>query len=385
MKICMLASDHAPFDDRLFYKESRSLLDEDYNVSIISAVKTENQDLRNYPNLNIDYIQSKARYKVLYWTIILSKMFFKSIRANADVYHCHEPETFLVAVLLKLVTRKKIIYDVYECYPDVVALSSGFRKHFLKLMLNFFEPIFCKYADGIITADTEITKRYCEFNQNVCTLFNYPCIDLFEFQSNSIGLNCKKDSSKKIIYVGGMSEERGILYLIKSIHKISETYPSVRLLLVGSFSKPDFEIECKEYVRSHNIDRNIEFVGSVPHIMVPQYICSADIGAVLLQPIPKFYKNIPTKQFEYMACGKPVVGSDLPPITHYIGSSNCGIIVDSTDVDNIADAILYLIRHPADAKQMGENGRQVILKKYNWNTEGYKLVSFYKDLQRRNR
>jgi glycosyltransferase involved in cell wall biosynthesis len=383
MKICMLASDHAPFDDRLFYKESRSLLDEGYNVTIISAVKNEDRDLRNYPNLNIEYVQTRIKSKVVYWTIVLFKMFLKSIRVNADVYHCHEPETFLVAILLKMVTRKKIVYDVYEYYPDVVALSSGFRKYFLKFMLNFFEPIFCKYADGIITADTEIAKRYCEFNKNVCTLFNYPCIDLFEFQSNPISHDHKMDGSKKIIYVGGMSEERGILQLIRSTHKILKIYPSVKLLLVGSFSKLDFEMECKEYVKSHNLDRNVEFVGSVPHIMIPQYIYSADIGAVLLQPIPKFYKNIPTKQFEYMACGKPVVGSDLPPITHYIRDSNCGIIVDSTDVDNIADAILYSIRHPADAKQMGENGRQVILKKYNWNAEGYKLLSFYEDLLRR--
>jgi glycosyltransferase involved in cell wall biosynthesis len=79
-----------------------------------------------------------------------------------------------------------------------------------------------------------------------------------------------------------------------------------------------------------------------------------------------------------MACGKPIVGSDLPPISEYVCEANCGILVDPTNVDEVADAINYLMDHPEEANAMGQRGRRAVLDKYNWRNEERKLLNFYR-------
>jgi glycosyltransferase involved in cell wall biosynthesis len=378
MKVCMITIKHSPFDDRLFYKESRSLLKNGYYVYIVGATNEDEKDVENYANLKIETFKIKTKSIIINRILALPMFFLKSLHTHADIYHSHEPETFLLAILLKIFTRKKIVYDAYEYYPDVIPLSKGLYKYFLIFITYLFEPLFCRFADGIITADSEIAKRYNKFNKNVCTLYNFPCLDIFKPQLNQKRASKKYKKQKVIIYVGGLSEERGIFELIKAVHIISKIHPSVKLLLVGWFGTKDFEKKCVEYIKSNNLERCVDFIGSVSHIEIPAYIYLANIGVVLLHPIPKFYKNIPTKQFEYMACNKPVIGSDLPPISKYVNDAKCGILVDPAKIDKIADAMLYLIKHPEEAKKMGENGRRAVIEKYNWGRMEEKLLKLYK-------
>jgi glycosyltransferase involved in cell wall biosynthesis len=49
----------------------------------------------------------------------------------------------------------------------------------------------------------------------------------------------------------------------------------------------------------------------------------------------------------------------------------------------IAKAIDYLVEHPAEARQMGENGRRAVLERYNWTVEESKLLAFYKQILQR--
>jgi glycosyltransferase involved in cell wall biosynthesis len=375
-RVCMITLNHSPFDDRLFYREARSLLKDGYQVQVISAARKSNEK-NIYPGFKIKYVESDTNYRLLKWMLTLSKLFLESIHTSSDVYHCHEPDTFLVAILIKIFTRKRIIYDVYEYYEDVIPLSHGLTKFFLIFMTVIFEPMFCRFADGIIVADAEIRKRYEKLNKKVCVLYNYPCLDIF-------GQECKEKLRKAsypgrcvVIYVGGMTEERGILDLIKAVLEVSKIHPSIKLILVGWFLTEEFRDKCADYIRSKGMGGMVDILGGVPHTEISHLISSADIGAVLLHPIPKFYKNIPTKQFEYMACGKPIVGSDLPPISGYVGEAKCGILVDPTDVDEVADAISYLIEHPEEANAMGQRGKRAVLDKYNWGNEERKLLRFY--------
>jgi len=376
-KVCMVSIKHSSFDDRLYYKESRSLLKNGYEVHIISALSSitekDNVQASDYFNLKREYVSEITKNTIFNRILALPLLFIKSLQAKADVYHCHEPETFFVILLIKLITGKKIIYDVYESYPDVVSMSNGFYKLILMTILHL-EPLLCRFADGIITADSDIAKRYEKFNRPICTLYNYPCMDLF---NESIPEDKLDSTENVLIYVGGLSEERGILDLLKTINLIYKKDIPIKLLLVGRFSNRNFEKKCIEYVKSNGISDVVSFVGLISHTRIAEYIYCSDFGVVLLHLIPKFHKNIPTKQFEYMACGKPVIGSDLPPISKYINDAQCGILVNPNNTTQISDAIIFLIEHPEEAKKMGMNGMKAVHDKYNWEKQGHKLILFY--------
>jgi glycosyltransferase involved in cell wall biosynthesis len=124
----------------------------------------------------------------------------------------------------------------------------------------------------------------------------------------------------------------------------------------------------------------VTWLGIVPYDQVPGLLSGADIGLVPLQPVPKFEKNIPTKQFEYMAAGLPIVASDLAPIRQFVASSQAGRLAVPDDARSHADEIAYLVKHPGAAKRMGENGQAAFEAKYNWDSEAKKLVDLYHGL-----
>lgn len=372
-KVCMITTNHSPFDDRIFYKEAKSLKKAGYDVTVIG--QTDSKMNKVVDGIRVIGLEKGAGIKSN--PVLWKKLLKEALKNNADVYHCHEPESFLVAIYLKIFKRKKIVYDVHEYYIDVLPLSSPQMRLFLGFMLYLVEPLFCRYTDVIITADEEIAKRYKKFNKKVYPIFNFPSFEVFK-PSNNQDMKMKYKDYFVIIYVGGMSEERGILELIKAVHKVSRTYPLVKLLLLGNFGTQDFEERCIEYVRSSDLTESVEFLGFVPHTEIPKYIDAADVGAVLLHPTTRFMKTAyPIKLFEYMICGKTVIASNLPAMSGIIKDSSCGVLVNPIDIKEIAEAIIYLLEHPEEAKKMGENGRRAVEEKYNWTEMEKELIKIY--------
>ena len=89
-------------------------------------------------------------------------------------------------------------------------------------------------------------------------------------------------------------------------------------------------------------------------------------------------KGTSRKIFTYMQAGLPIVAPNFWEIAKVVEEESCGILVDTTDSKEIANAILYLLKHSEEAKRMGENGRKAIIHKYNWEKESKKLLLVYK-------
>ena len=86
------------------------------------------------------------------------------------------------------------------------------------------------------------------------------------------------------------------------------------------------------------------------------------------------------KLFEYMMAGLPVICTNFILWKEVVEENDCGICVNPNNVNEITDAINYLINNLDIAKQMGENGRKMVQKKYNWESEEKKLLEIYRSL-----
>jgi glycosyltransferase involved in cell wall biosynthesis len=99
---------------------------------------------------------------------------------------------------------------------------------------------------------------------------------------------------------------------------------------------------------------------------------------LLMLPAENHYDALPTKVFEYMAAGIPVIVSDAVPLSaKIVRERQCGLVVDPRDENAVADAIRFIAEHPEDAQAMGERGRAAALEQYQWATEGTKLTQLY--------
>ena len=91
---------------------------------------------------------------------------------------------------------------------------------------------------------------------------------------------------------------------------------------------------------------------------------------------PKAY-NLPTKVYEYMMMELPFIISDFSYNRMIIDKYKCGLAVDPTNVNAIAEAIRYIINNPEIADEMGKNGKKLITESLNWREEEKKLYKFY--------
>ena len=104
------------------------------------------------------------------------------------------------------------------------------------------------------------------------------------------------------------------------------------------------------------------------------------MGVIVFLPGPNHLDAYPNKLFEYMAAGIPVVASHFPLWREIIEGEKCGLVVDPHSPQEIGAAIQWLLDNPEEAEAMGRRGATAIAEKYNWETQGTKLVELYKSL-----
>jgi glycosyltransferase involved in cell wall biosynthesis len=198
----------------------------------------------------------------------------------------------------------------------------------LAITLEFFAYI---YADGIITSSPHgykfVENRYVVRGIHKY-IPNYVEIDRFT------PMNVTKKSSS-ICYVGRLDEQKNLISLLKSI--ASSNYS---LTIVGSG-----ELETALHYYAECLDIKVTFRGNLPNTELPPLI-----NRHMIFVLPSHFEGMPKTLLEAMACGVPVIGTDVQGINEVITDGNTGILCD-TDKDSIRLAIDYLFED-ADRRQI---------------------------------
>jgi len=367
-KVCHITTVHPLFDTRIFYKETKTLVRVGYDVTLIA------QHDRDEIIEGIKIIALPKPQNRLYRMLFLTKKAYKiALEQKADIYHFHDPEFLPWAVRLKKKTGAKVIYDIHEDYPKQILYKSWIPKFLRKLIANLFsiyEKREVKKIDYLITVGENIKKRLETINSNIEILKNFPILKKFDIKNKKN----KDNDIFNLIYVGGLTKQRGITQIVQAMEYLPD---NIKLTLLGKFSPKEYE----EIVKALGGFQKTEYAGQVSYDIVIKGLIGADVGLVCLWPIKNYYNAAePTKMFEYMAAALPIIASNFPLWKEIIEGNNCGICVNPLEPKEIAKAVEYLIKHPEEARKMGENGRRAVLEKYNWENESKKLLKVYRKM-----
>jgi glycosyltransferase involved in cell wall biosynthesis len=370
----MLTTVHTPFDTRVFHKESKSLIKANHSVSLIAPYEKSYEDSVE----GIDIITIKKPESKVMHPLTMIRVFIAGLNEDCDVYHCHEPGSLLVCSLLKFVKKKKLIYDIHEHYPGLIAENSFFPAFFRKVvyyLVHFEERVLSKYADYLITVDDVLKDKFEGLNPKIEVINNYPIIDLFTFTSGSNPKN-----TKKLIYVGGLTASRGIMESIMAFEKVLKIYPTSEFILVGGFLHPEYEEQVTRYCLEKNLDNNVIFTGYLSPDNIGKYMKKADVAISILQAKGRYEYGISAKFYEYLCAGKPMVINNYKYMSDLTKKLKSGIPVDPTNIQDVADAIIYLFDNSEVAQQMGLNGRRAAEEVYNWGKMEKKLWLIYENI-----
>ncbi|POY35884.1 glycosyl transferase [Solitalea longa] len=365
MKVCHLTSVHKRYDPRIYYKECRSLAKAGYKVHLIVAdgLGDETKDGVNFNDVGA----SKGRFNRFVSTSM--KIYKKAKEINAEIYHLHDPELLPVGYMLAR-KGKKVVYDAHEDVPVQIkakAYINPLIKQPLSSSVKIVEDYIVKNIAGVITATPYIRDRFLPLNKNSVDVCNYPLINGTSIVKTKWEL--KNDS---ICYVGGISEVRGIKQMVEAMKYLN----GYKLNLGGEFETDQLR---EETVKIEGWSK-VNELGFLNRDKVGAILAESKIGIVTLQPIKNYVDAMPVKMFEYMLAGLPVVASNFPLYKEILESNKCGICVDPTDPKQIADAISFLLENQEQALQMGDNGYEAVLNKYNWASEEIKVLNLYDKL-----
>jgi glycosyltransferase involved in cell wall biosynthesis len=272
------------------------------------------------------------------------------------------------------VLGKKVIYDVHEDYAKQTFSKEYIPKRLRKIIafiVKIVENIFSRFFDGIITATDDILQNFA-YHKAAVSIKNYPIVSYFSGVKQSSNV---EQNIFNIIYVGGLSEIRGITQLVQSLEYV-DSRKDIKLTLCGKFDSLNYSKKVK-ILKGY---KKVEYLGYVSYNEILLIFTKMHLGIVCLHPILNYLTSLPIKLFEYMAAGLPVIASDFFLWKEIVEGNKCGICVDPLDPKAIAKAVEYLIEHPEEAKKMGEYGKKAIMEKYNWENESKKLLDFYKKL-----
>lgn len=370
-KICHISSAHPRYDTRILYRECVSLTEKGYDVTFIV-----NDDLPDEYVSGVHIIStglSCRLNRIKRMTYGVRAVYKKAIQLDAMVYHLHDPE--LMSIALKLQKKgKKVIFDSHENYYEQIKTKQYINKFLRSIIASFYykyETYVCKHIDGVIMPSTVLNHNVFE---NRCKRFalvnNLPRLEEFN-NKNLVSIEYK--SRKNICYSGGLTYDRGIVHIVEASSLANE-----KIVLAGRFNPESFE---KEILGGKYKD-NIIYKGFISREDTYKMYSECAIGMATLLDVGQYAKgdNLPTKVYEYMAMEMPVILSDFPYYKKVVDEYGFGLVVNPSDVNEIADKISYLMEHKDEAQAMGKRGKEAVERQFNWNVAEKNLIALYEDI-----
>ncbi len=363
-KICHLTSAHSRNDIRIFQKECLSLVKEGYDVSLVVADGLPDEIDKGVKIYGVEKETSRLKR----FLKASRNVYLKALEVEADIYHFHDPELLPYGNKLKK-HGFKVIFDSHEDLPRQILGKDylpRFSRKIIANVLESYENHCCKKYDSIITATPFIKERFLKVNTSSVNINNYPFLN--EFKES---IQTRNKNGNKICYVGGITEIRGLTYLVRAMENSNAI-----LQLAGGITPKSYENELRDEVGW----KNVEYHGNVSRLEVKKILNQSIAGVVTFLPYPNHINAQPNKLFEYMSAGIPVIASNYPLWKGIVENYDAGICVDPENCEEIAKAIAYLIEHPLECKTMGTNGRTAIERVFNWEQEEKKLIRLYRSL-----
>jgi len=181
--------------------------------------------------------------------------------------------------------------------------------------------------------------------------------------------------AKLIVLVGNMhSDMKGHPWLIASAPSVIHEFPNARLVLVGDGEQ---RAAFEQQVSSMSLARNFLFLGSRSDI--PDILACCDIAI-----LPSRAEGLSNAVLEYMASGLPTIVSRVGGNTELVEDGVTGLIVPPEDSAALSAALLKLLREPDVARQIGQNGREFVVRNFSFERLVRQVDTLYTELLQEN-
>ena len=301
-KRIVIASVLKPLDDtRMFEKMGASLADSGrYDLFIIGYPITHEI---KYPNTTFLPLQKFKRISFgrLFASFSVLK---KTLKVKPEVLIINSHELLLVAVLNRILFGTRIIYDVRENYFRNLLHTKSFPsvlKVVLAIWVRVKEKLYAPLFNWFFLAEKGYEKEMTFFTTRYTILENKAMVPADFIKS------AKNPDVTRLLFSGTLAETTGVFQAIQLTHQLHQSEPEITLKIIGYCAQLKTLHRIKEAIGDASY---IQLIGGdhlVPHHQIMRAIGESDFGIICYPPSLHTQNSIPTKLYEYLACGLPVL------------------------------------------------------------------------------
>ncbi len=327
----------------------------------------------------------KLRYLWEYFAFIVLSFFavsYLQLRRGYDIVHVHNmPDVLVFSALVPRLLGAKIILDLHDPVPEVFMTKYDMAAdHKVIRFLRFSERISIAFAHAVLTPNIAFRDLFIERGcpkDKIHVIMNSPQESVFgeprAFSPESV-LPVAADECR-IMFHGTVVERHGLATALEAVKLLRATMPRIRFEVYGD---GDYVGEFLELVERHDLGDLITYHGQVPLETIAAAIEEVDLG--LIPNLRSVFTeiNMPTRIFEYLCKGKPVIVPRTRGILDYFGEDDI-LFFEAGDAQSLADAIQRAHGDEALRRQVLERGLR-IYQNHSWHNESQRLLDIVQGL-----
>jgi len=297
-------------------------------------------------------------------------------RKKYDVLYATSPPLFVGAAGLALsyLRRTPFAFEVRDLWPESAVAMGELQNPAAVRWATKLEEACYRRARQIVVATDGIRRRLLERGlpeKKITFIPNGANVQIFQPQREAgkhrraeLGL----DGKFIVLYAGIIGVAQGMETLVEAARLLAEPR-DIYFLMIGEGPKKAAAQTLQENLKL----TNLAWLGEKPQKEMASYFSAGDVALVPLRKLDLFNGALPSKMFEAWACACPVILSVNGEAQAVLEQAQAGLHAEPEDAAAIAAAILKLKNAPETRRQMGENGRRLVVENYSRERAAQKL------------
>ena len=382
-RVGMVVLSAYPFDPRP-RRAADALVRQGMNVDYICVADSKPPWHEKSNGINVFRIPLQRRrggkfaYVYQYSAFILASAVTLAVRSCAYrydlIYINNMPDILVVSALLPKMFGAKVILDLHDPMPELMMTifdkDPGSRS---VQLLKFLEKWSVARADQVLVPNAAcrrlLAARSCP-EDRIAVIMNSPDESILPFHSARSALTGKRNKPMIVMYHGTLVERNGLDVAVEAFACLCNKLPEAQLHIYGR-ATPFLE-RVMLSARKRGLQQNVLHLGERPLEEIAGAIDACDVGVIPNRSNAFTNLNTPTRIFEYLARGKPVIAPRTAGIQDYFAEDSL-LFFEPGNADELAQKIEFVTCHPGDTLAITERGQQVY-KEHAWKQESETLV-----------
>ena len=369
--ICMIAMASYPGDPRI-RRQAEALEKRGYKVDIICRYsplrnqksREEYGDITAYRIMNAPAQENKINYflqSILFIIVAFIRLNLLSLKKKYSLIQVHNLPDYLIFVgILHKLFGVKLILDIHDPSVDLFEEKwPGKKNKIFKYFIKIGERYSCKLSDHLITVTSMCKEKLVERgnpSNKITLILNTANETIFTF--NKLRNFTKITEGVKILYYGTIAERQGLHNAVKAMKYLLKDIPNSSLNIYGIY-ETSYRKKLENLNEELNLENNVILHGSIIMEQIPDIINEHDIG-IVPHPCTNYLNlSLPTKAFEYVSSGLPVVSTRIESLFKTL-DENCITYVENGNPKDLSEAIKYICLNPEVRKSRTDLAYQAI-------------------------